>query len=236
MKLNTFEIIYQNTDFIVINKPAGLNFHTEKEDETLKSPGVVVQLRQQLVADKLFPVHRLDKMTSGLLVFAFNLKTANEFRKMFEAKKIQKFYLGIVQDKPKKKQGWVKGDMQTARRGSWKLTKLKQNPAITQFISKAIQPKERIFLLKPYTGKTHQLRVAMKSLGVPICGDRRYQNKTEAEKEARGYLHAYAMQFKLYGQTYQWVCLPNTGERFLSKPLAQLLISWQNPWELFPNS
>ena len=56
--------------------------------------------------------------------------------------------------------------MQKARNGAWKLCQSKENPAITRFESVSCEPNLRLFILKPQTGKTHQLRVAMKSLGV----------------------------------------------------------------------
>jgi len=61
--------------------------------------------------------------------------------------------------------------MLKARRGAWKLARSKESPALTEFVSTSLGQGLRLFLLRPYTGKTHQLRVAMKSLGAPIIGD-----------------------------------------------------------------
>ena len=219
-------ILFQNSDFIVVNKPAGLNFHSEE------LPGLVVLVQRQLDLQELYPVHRLDKMTSGLLILALNKTTTQAFQTMFEHHQIEKFYIAISDQKPKKKQGWVKGDMLPARRGSWKLTNTHENPAITQFMSVSIQPGERLFLLKPKTGKTHQLRVAMKSLSVPICGDERYSDSNKAKLEQRGYLHAYAMRFKLHNESFEFVCKPDNGERFTQKACLDLLDSWQQPWQV----
>lgn len=195
--------------------------------------GLVVQLQKQLQVDQLYPVHRLDKMTSGLLVFALNKPTAQAFQALFAQHKMQKFYLAISDHKPKKKQGWVKGDMQPARRGSWKLSKTLQNPAVTRFISTPLNPGERLFLLMPLTGKTHQLRVALKSLAAPICGDARYAQADEAKQEDRGYLHAYALQFSLFGQDYEFVCPPSVGERFLTAVCQAAIATWSQPWNQF---
>ena len=68
--------------------------------------------------------------------------------------------------------------MQKARNGAWKLCQSKENPAITRFESVSCEPNLRLFILKPQTGKTHQLRVAMKSLGSPILGDYALMVKT----------------------------------------------------------
>jgi tRNA pseudouridine32 synthase/23S rRNA pseudouridine746 synthase len=135
--------------------------------------------------------------------------------------------------KPKKKQGWVKGDMASARRGDYKLLTTMENPAITQFISCALRPHERFFLVKPHTGKTHQIRVALKSLGSPIAGDERYAQADEARKEERGYLHAYALRFHLNGEAFAFVSPPDEGERFVSDACKTQLDVWNQPWSHF---
>ncbi|MDX1796800.1 MAG: pseudouridine synthase, partial [Hydrogenovibrio sp.] len=172
---------FRNEHFVVIDKPAGMNFHSEA------AAGLVVQVQAQLGVDALYPVHRLDKMTSGLVIFALDKSTAQAFQQMFENRLVAKYYLAISSEKPKKKQGWIKGDMLPARRGSWKLAPTKTHPAITQFTSVSTRPNERLFLVKPHTGKTHQIRVALKSIGAPIAGDVRYANAQSAKEEDRGY-------------------------------------------------
>ena len=218
-------VVFQNSDFVVINKPGGLNFHSEE------SPGLVVLVKQLLQVESLYPVHRLDKMTSGLVIFALNKSTAQVFQVMFEQHLVQKYYLAVSDKKPKKKQGWLIGDMLPARRGNWKLSKTKENPAKTQFISQSIEPGVRLYLVKPITGKTHQIRVALKSIGAPILGDERYADSVEAKQADRGYLHAFAVQFILNNRTYEFVRMPTEGAVFQS-PLCQNLIeAWQMPWQ-----
>ncbi len=221
-----FEIIYENESFIVFDKPAGVSFHSEE------SEGFVV-LAEKQTGRKLYSVHRLDKMTSGLLLLAKSSEAANRLSRLFEERLIEKFYIAISTRKPKKKQGWIKGDMAGSRRGSYKLMKTNDNPAITQFISTALRTHERFFLIKPHTGKTHQIRVALKSLGSPIAGDKRYANADEAKEEERGYLHAYALHFFLGSQEFSFIAAPKEGERFLSYECKEQLLSWQRPWELF---
>ena len=77
-------LIFENNDFLVVTKPAGANFHSEGE------AGFVVQVSEQF-AIPLFPVHRLDKMTSGLVILAKNSETAALFGKMFESREIEKY-------------------------------------------------------------------------------------------------------------------------------------------------
>jgi tRNA pseudouridine32 synthase / 23S rRNA pseudouridine746 synthase len=221
------KIVFENSDFVVAYKPDGMNFHSEGE------AGFVVLLTEQLGIKQLFSVHRLDKMTSGLMIVAKSSSVANKLTKLFENREIQKYYLAISMRKPKKKQGWIKGDMKAARRGSYMLLKTMENPTVTQFKSLALRTHERLFLVKPHTGKTHQIRVALKSLGSPIAGDERYANSEDAKNEDRGYLHAFALRFTLDGNHYEFVEPPCVGERFISEQAAQAMQIWNKPWEAF---
>lgn len=219
-------LIYDHPSFVIAHKSAGVNFHSEGE------AGFVVQVSEQL-GIPLFPVHRLDKMTSGLVILAKDSQTAAQFGKMFENREVEKYYLAISMRKPKKKMGWIKGDMVSARRGDYKLLTTMENPAITQFVSCALRTHERFFLIKPHTGKTHQIRVALKSLGSPIAGDERYAQADEARKEERGYLHAYALRFRLNDESFEFVSPPDEGERFMSAEFKSQLELWSRPWEQF---
>jgi len=218
-------LIFENNNFIVIEKPANLSFHSED------GAGLVVRAAQQFALE-LFSVHRLDKITSGLLILAKNSQTAQAFSILFEDKKIEKYYLAISMRKPRKKQGWIKGDMAQARRGNYKLLPTFNNPAITQFISTALEEHERLFLVKPHTGKTHQIRVALKSIGAP-AGDSRYAHANIAKLEDRAYLHAYALRFSLHNENFSFVSIPELGTRFKSTVFKEKLARWSKPWELF---
>ncbi|MDO5639547.1 MAG: TIGR01621 family pseudouridine synthase [Neisseria sp.] len=182
-----FDILLRHTDFVVINKPAGLSVHREND----ASDGLVTQLAAVLGVARVWLVHRLDKPTSGVLLLALNEQAASTLAQQFAAKTMHKTYWALSDAKPVKKQGWVKGDMQKARRGAWKLARSMENPAVTRFHSHSIAPGLRLFALEPHTGKTHQLRVAMKSLGSPILGDTLYGGRSAA----RMFLHARRLQF-----------------------------------------
>ena len=167
------DIVYQTDDFIIIYKPCGLSVHKDQSEI-----GLTTLLAEQLGVPQVWLVHRLDKVTSGLLILALNAESAAEFFRLFSEHHIQKTYLALSNQKPKKKQGLIVGDMQKARNGAWKLCQSKENPAITRFESVSCEPNLRLFILKPQTGKTHQLRVAMKSLGSPILGGSAFMVKT----------------------------------------------------------
>jgi tRNA pseudouridine32 synthase/23S rRNA pseudouridine746 synthase len=224
--MTPFKQHFSNDDFVVINKIHATNFHTEDNQ-----PGLFEQVKSALSIDQLYPVHRLDKLTTGLVIFAKTKVIAAQFGQLFEARLMNKYYLAISNHKPKKKQGWVKGDMTKARRGAWKLLRSQENPAITQFISTSISDGLRLFLVNPHSGKTHQIRVALKSVGSPIVGDSLYSSDLPAD---RGYLHAYALQFTLNEQIHQFICPPSHGEYFNTDSCkSQLTQQWAAPWLLF---
>lgn len=204
-----FSLVYENDDFIVINKQADVNFHSEDGDF-----GVVVAAERALQC-KLYSVHRLDKMTSGLLLLAKSSQVAAQLAGLFAEHQIQKYYLAVSDKKPKKKQGLIKGGMQKSRRSMWKLTKQNSNLAITQFFSYSLENGKRLFVVKPHTGKTHQIRVALKSLGSAICGDPLYAEKSSASGQYdRAYLHAYQIDFSLHNSDFSFQALPESGELF----------------------
>ena len=194
------ELVTDSDDFIVINKPCGIGVHAENGE-----PGIVTLAEQQFGHQKLYLVHRLDKVTSGLLILAKHAAAAATLSQLFAKRQIEKTYLAITDHKPAKKQGQIRGDMQKSRNGTFKLARSLDNPAITQFFSQSLTPGLRLCILRPHTGKTHQLRVAMKSLGAPILGDKSYAG-SDAE---RVFLHAYQLRFEYHHCLYQFRALPS---------------------------
>lgn len=219
----SYRIIADEADFLLVDKAPGVHFHSQDG-----SAGLVAQLERDLNT-KLYAVHRLDTMTSGLILLARSAAAAAKFTELFTAHQVQKFYLALAQGKPKKKQGWVIGDMAKSRRGMYKLLRSTDNPAITQFFSQSVSDGLRLYLLKPLSGKTHQLRVALNSVGVPILGDPLYG---VADAAARGYLHAYALQFTWNGQQFSYLCPPTHGMQFVADGVTQQLAEWGQPWQL----
>jgi tRNA pseudouridine32 synthase/23S rRNA pseudouridine746 synthase len=130
--------------------------------------------------------------------------------------------------------------MAPARRGAWKLLRSAEDPAVTRFDSvslKGFAPDAggggpgglpvrdglRLFVLKPETGRTHQLRVALKSLGAPALGDALYGAAADAAGEDRMCLHAAALRLRLNGEAIQAVAPPEEGAQFCAPACAAAL-------------
>lgn len=226
--VNMYSIVEDHKDFLLINKHPGVSFHSAGEEG-----GIVSCLRSEPGINNLYTVHRLDKMTSGLLLFAKNRKAAGELSGQFRNRQVEKYYLAVSDRKPKKKQGLIKGDMEKARRGTWKLARTMSNPAVTRFFSCSMGKGMRLFILRPHTGKTHQLRVALKSIGAPVLGDPVYHKKEkEGKAPDRGYLHSYALRFHLHGKLHSFVHRPDTGIYFNNEQFLYALKKYQCPWDL----
>lgn len=217
------EILFEHSDFLLVNKP--VNISVQNESEHL---GILPVLCKQLCLSQLWLVHRLDKVTSGILILAKTSEAAAIFGQLFEHKYIEKYYLAISRQKPKKKQGTIKGGMKKVRNGQWILDNTDTKVAHTQFFSFSISPGLRLFLVKPLTGKTHQIRVALKSLGSPILGDSLYK----AVVSDRVYLHAYCIRFEYKGQPILVYSQPTIGEFFNNQEFENTVKNLASPWLL----
>lgn len=224
-----YSLIFEHTDFLILNKEQGVCVQDEyDEHQQLKQLGLINYLKQQNGQD-YFLVHRLDKVTSGLLIVARNEKAASELSQLFQQRQIEKYYLAISRKKPKKKQGLICGDMERSRRSSWKLLKTQNNPAITQFFSFALNQGRRLFIVKPSTGKTHQIRVALKSLGSPIENDVIYGGQTDIHSEGIA-LHALSLAFSYQGEAYRFTEMPS--QQWFGEVSEEVLYKARHPWEL----
>lgn len=219
----SYDVVADNDLFIVIYKKPNTSFHSEE------GQGLFETVKQQQNLKELYPVHRLDKVTSGLLVMAKTAAVNHELTEQFQQRKVQKFYLAISDKKPKKKQGLIKGDMESARRGAWKLLPTHNNPAVTQFFSKSMGEGRRLFIVKPRTGKTHQIRVALKSIGAPITGDALYAAAESCVEIDRVYLHSFSLAFQCNGAPYSFIELPREGNFFLSDVFKDAVQEYLNP-------
>ncbi len=231
-----FRVLADTPRYLVVDKAPGIAFHSEKPAK----PGLLELVRawqakkQQSNAPRIYAVHRLDKVCSGIIIFAYGAKNANALGNLFRHRRVEKIYVALTQARAKKYKGLVSGSMQRSRRGSWKLSQGVDNIARTLFFSIALEkgrPGLRCFVLSPQTGRTHQLRVCMKSLGAPILGDPLYGRFDLAREEDRTYLHAYAIRLQLDQEKLCLKCPPSAGEEFTKPSFQKRLQDLGDPFE-----
>jgi len=198
-------IIFEDSRFIFINKPAGLAVHgVIKQEGVPDSLGVIELLRQSRPdAPYLELAHRLDKPTSGVLVVAKRKSALRAFQKQQENRGVDKHYVALV--KGVWKGGHQKVDVSllkaTAKDGQWSVTvdKQKGKRAVSYFAPVEIYEDTSLVRIKIITGRTHQIRVHAAFIGFPITGDDKYGDKAfnQRKKYNRLMLHAESIKFSL---------------------------------------
>ncbi len=164
------DIIYQNEHFIALNKPAGL---LSIPDRFGKDPSLKSILQDQF--GKIFTVHRLDKETSGLIVFAKDETTHKILSQKFEGRDVEKYYLGLVQGTMMNKKGTIDVPiMEHPGKTTLMMTHKKGKPSVTDFEVLEEFGNFSLVQFQIHTGRTHQIRVHMKHLGNTIVCDNLY--------------------------------------------------------------
>lgn len=181
------DIIYQDKDLVVVNKPAGLVVHPAG---TYQSGTLANALKHQFPT--FYLVHRLDKDTSGVMVVARNLATKNWLSKLFEERRVKKTYLALVTGKLAPREAYL--DLPIKRGKSGKLAVLRGGrTARSAYRVKEYLPGFSLVEVYPETGRTHQIRVHFKSLKHPVAGDTMYG--VPERGLSRQFLHAYKIEF-----------------------------------------
>lgn len=172
-----FEILYEDKDIIVVNKKAGLlTISTDKEKEKTLYHFVSLYCKQNYPNQKIFIVHRLDKDTSGIVLFAKNQKTKEILQKNWNQMVQKRGYVAVVEGILSKKEGTIISYLYEGKNkmvySSWDAKRGKK--AITKY--RVIEEKNGYSLLdiELETGRKNQIRVHMKMLNHPIVGDKKY--------------------------------------------------------------
>jgi tRNA pseudouridine65 synthase len=178
----TLDLVYQDSDLVVINKPPGLLVHRSTIDR--HETRFAMQMLRDQIGRHVFPVHRLDKPTSGLLVFALSSEVATSLSGQFARREVAKQYLAVVRgycpdegtidhaltekhDRIADRQARAIKPPQEALTHFRRLAQVEWPEAVDRY------PQARYSLveLRPSTGRKHQLRRHMKHIGHPIIGD-----------------------------------------------------------------
>ena len=204
------KIIFENEDFLVINKPSGISSHPSHTEHkgTLVNWLLAIHPEIKTVGDSLENgnirpgiVHRLDKDTSGVMVIAKNQKTFLWLKKQFQTHQVTKRYLALVDGSPKTEDGKIELNIARSKTDPTKniaiSAKIVGRNALTYWRVIHRYPDHTLIEATPKTGRMHQIRVHLKAIGLPVSGDKKYGEKRKDPKHlGRMFLHAEYLSFK----------------------------------------
>lgn len=195
----TLPVLFEDDDVIVINKPSGVLTHAKGEilDEFTVADFIRSRTTDGLETNRPGIVHRLDRVTSGVLIAARTPEAKRFLQKQFQDRKAKKTYLAITEGVPKQHEAVIKLPIernpkkpQTFRVGAGG----KYAETAYKVLSESRDGRYSLIVLKPLTGRTHQLRVHLAYLGCPIVGDELYGARKSA---VRLMLHARSLEITL---------------------------------------
>jgi len=176
----TGHVIHQDERLVVVDKPPFLS--TIPRGRHVKE-SVVVRLRAELGLPELSPLHRLDRGTSGVLLLATEQQWRAPYQKLFERRRVEKTYRALAPLNPELELPLVVRNHIRKERGVWQAQVMPGAPVNAETLVELESEVEGlgVYRLSPRTGRTHQLRLHMLGLGIPILGDRLYPEGREVE-------------------------------------------------------
>ena len=202
------EILFEDDDLIVINKPPGLVVHpgAGHREHTLVNALLNHCATLSGIGGKERPgiVHRLDKETSGCLVVAKNDATHRDLSRQFAARTVEKIYLALVAGKLRKPAGVIEGKIgrHPFHRKRMSATTLRGRAARTEYHVIRSSDQASLIECRLHSGRTHQIRVHLHHLGHPVLGDKVYAQRL-AKDFPRQMLHAWKLGFR-HPRTEEW--------------------------------
>lgn len=207
------QVLFSNPDVLVVNKPWGLLTHATSRSKQQKEKTLVDYVVEQFPevrgvgedADRPGVVHRLDRETSGLVAVAKTQDAYHALKELFMSRKVEKRYFALVYGAPKQESGVVEKQI-TAYKGKRRTVEVwsQQEPnkvrdARTEWaVLERFEDAYTLLNVAPRTGRMHQIRVHLASIGHPVVCDSLYSGKKKCPPElGRLFLHAYFLKFQL---------------------------------------
>jgi len=179
MKSNSpYTVIFESTGFIAVNKSSGISIGGDRWDESKERLDSIIS--QDCGYGKIYTVHRIDRDTSGLVVFAKDQQTHKLLSGAFEERKIAKRYIAVVHGRPH----WDETSCELAlvpngnKRHMTIIDKFRGKPSVTLFRRLGSAGNYSVLEVMPETGRIHQIRVHAASLGFPVVCDSLYGKET----------------------------------------------------------
>ncbi len=201
------DILFENDDLIVINKPAGMVVHPALGHASGTLVQAVLGYAPEIegVGGIKRPglVHRLDQNTSGVIMLAKNDRAHQFLQGQFQARSVDKQYLALVDGRPPTPQGRVEvaiGRDSKYRQRMAPALERDGKEAISEYFTQEVFPEHTLIKVSILTGRTHQIRVHMAFLGCPVVGDTVYGRKKPSIEIQRQFLHAFRLSILIPGE------------------------------------
>lgn len=222
------QIIFEHPDFFIINKPAGLLMHKTNNINSYSLVDILIsqypeikqaidpdQNSEAIAQNRYGIVHRIDKDTSGLVIIARNQNSLISLKKLFKDRLVYKEYICLVRGLIKNDYGnitypIIRSKLDHTKRVaviSDRQSKARQRTAHSEYWVLGRYQDSTLLKVVIHTGRTHQIRVHMQSIGHPIVGDKLYGGKLERQDKnnlSRQFLHASKLKFAYLGQEYEF--------------------------------
>jgi 23S rRNA pseudouridine1911/1915/1917 synthase len=219
------DIIFENADLIVVNKPAGMVVHPAPGHDSGTLVHAILGYAGDLqgIGGEERPgiVHRLDKDTSGLLLIAKTERAQRWLQEQFKERRVMKIYWALVDGAPPTPQGRIEaaiGRHPSQRKQMAILPVGKGRAAVSEYTTLERFPQHTLLEVRPLTGRTHQIRLHLAFLGCPVAGDTVYGRRKPTLPLERHFLHAARLTITLPGETQ-----PRCFEAPLPPDLQQVL-------------
>jgi len=197
IEINKSHILYQENGFLAVLKPAWLPIQGSRVSIRF---GLEFQLQKLLGLKNLHAVHRLDRETSGVVLFAHERKIETQLMQQFQNHQIKKTYLAVCAPPPTpmewETKGYLRRDFRRLPQNYYQFYNQEishSRYSETHFLTLKSEQNFALIQARPKTGRTHQIRVHLQKNGTPIVGDSMYGDKKW--KDFRLQLHAYALEF-----------------------------------------
>ena len=211
------DVLHRDDAIVVVDKPSGLSVHRGDD----QSSTFALNLTRNAIGQWVYPVHRLDRATSGVLVFALSPEHARNLQEAFTARHVSKTYLALVRGKPP--QSGVVDSPMAKREGGPDVE------SVTEFARLFFAPDPRLSLVeaRPKTGRRHQIRRHLRRIDHPVAGDVNYGNGDDNRRYRaqlglyRLALHATRLSFS-HPITGERVCFESAIPDDLAEPMRRI--------------
>ena len=198
------DLLYEDEYIIAVNKPSNILIHNSYYARNIKEDTLLDLLSEQLKAS-FYPIHRLDRKTSGLMILAKQKENVSDFQQLFKPESIQKTYFGIVRGHIEDSR-LIESPVKNEDSGLYKDAKTHCESINHVELNIPVHPyktsRYSLVKLKPATGRMHQLRIHMNKISHPIVGDTKYGDRfhnrmfTDEFDCSDLLLHAYSIEFR----------------------------------------